>query len=68
MSAVASAVVNLNDCLQLFCEPEILAPDQTWSACQYFFLLGVIRKGRLHGGGGVYGPVWTKADKGETGF
>jgi len=29
-TVVASAVVKLEDCLQLFCEPEILAADQTW--------------------------------------
>jgi len=27
---VASAVAQLDDSLQLFCEPEVLAHDQTW--------------------------------------
>jgi len=30
LTVVASAVAKLEDSLQLFCEPEILAHDQTW--------------------------------------
>jgi len=30
VTAVASAVAKLEDSLKMFCEPEILAQDQTW--------------------------------------
>jgi len=52
-----------NLCWELHNKPTSIIPLSSYRLLTR--ILGIIRKGRLHSGGGQYGPMRTKADKGD---